>query len=288
VSARLTPFVGTQFVYPSDWTAIDATHLSPTPVSASFASVPVGGEVIAKFTISAAQVAILDSNHWHPCLVASVTADNDYAFSGAAVSGSPAVVKRNNLAQRNLSLINVIAGASASFPFIAGHLESRDRAIEIVVDRGELPSSSGLLLALDEENDYFPAVDVLAADEDSLGHDGMVFLDGARIETTFGCCHGVLTLAKGSRFDCRHGRRIGQVSVTGGEVVLRDGRRYVEIRDQRAVVRIEKAPQTLLPLLLTARIPAETGEQRSYHVSIAQRDERSEVVGGASVIFQLT
>jgi hypothetical protein len=42
VSARLTPFVGTQFVYPHDWTAVDATHLSPAPVAASFATIPAG------------------------------------------------------------------------------------------------------------------------------------------------------------------------------------------------------------------------------------------------------
>ena len=33
VDARLTPYVGTQFVYPTDWTAVDGTHLAPTPMS---------------------------------------------------------------------------------------------------------------------------------------------------------------------------------------------------------------------------------------------------------------
>ena len=40
VDARLTPFVGTQFVYPTDWTAVDGTHLAPTPMSATFATHP--------------------------------------------------------------------------------------------------------------------------------------------------------------------------------------------------------------------------------------------------------
>jgi hypothetical protein len=288
VSARITPFVGTQFVYPTDWTAVDATHLSPTPVNATFPTVPAGGEVIAKFTISAAQVAILHSNSWHPCLVASVTADNDYAFASASLSGSPIVVRRNNLAQRNLSVINVLAGAMATFPFMAGHPENREGALEIVVDRLALPDASTLLLALDEENDYFPAVELVDRPGDGHSDDGMVFLDGARIRTRLGCCEGVLTLAKGSRFDCAQRQRVGKVTVEGGEVVLRDGKRYVDVRERSAVVRIAKAAGAMLPLALQAQIPAQAGERETYRLSVAQRDERQEVVGGASVIFQVS
>jgi hypothetical protein len=42
-------------VYPQDW-CVDATHVSPTPIVASFASIPAGTSVIAKFSISSAQV----------------------------------------------------------------------------------------------------------------------------------------------------------------------------------------------------------------------------------------
>jgi hypothetical protein len=97
-----------QFVYPADWTTIDATHVSPTPVTATFATIPAGDSVIAKFTVSSAQVEDLwgwEHDHpWHPCLLAEVNADNDYAFGAASLAGSPIVVSRNNLAQRNLSL----------------------------------------------------------------------------------------------------------------------------------------------------------------------------------------
>lgn len=285
VSARITPYVGTQFVYPHDWTAVDATHLSPTPISAAFAAVPAGGEVIAKFSISAAQVQVLHANNWHPCLVATVTADNDYAFATAAFTASPIVVRRNNLAQRNLSVINVLADVAVAFPFLAGHVANAERIMEIVVNRAGLPKAMPLLLALDEDNDYFPQVDVDAARQDGRGEGGMVFLEPTRIRMRFGCCEGVLTLARGSRFDCEPAARVGKVNVQGGEVIVREGRRYVEIREERTVVRMEKAPGQLVPLLLQTEIPGDAEEEAQYPISVAQRDEAGQVVGGASVIY---
>jgi subtilisin family serine protease len=286
VSGRIVPFVGTQFVYPMDWTAVDATHISPTPVTATFASIPAGGEEIAKFTISAAQVDVLFSNNWHPCLVASVTADNDFAFASAAFTANPIVTRRNNLAQRNLSVINVLASAPAAFPFLAGHVANIQQLMEIVVDRSALPKAMPLHLAVDEDNEYFPAVDI---DLQPRHHDacdgGLVFLDRTRVLTRFGCCDGVLTLAKGSKFDCATKTRVGRLEVTGGDVILRGGKRYVDIRDDVVVIRMEKAPSQLVPLLLQTEIPDGTPQGTELAISVAQRDDDHQVVGGASVIF---
>jgi len=293
VSARLTPFVGTQFVYPHDWTVVDATHLSPTPITASFATIPPGGEEIAKFSISTAQVQTLWDENWHPCLVASVTADNDYAFATAAFTESPIVVRRNNLAQRNLSIINVLAGAAATFPFLAGHVLNAERVMELVINRRNLAAGMPLLLALDEENRYFPQVDLAdlahhpghQPGDDDACHQGIVFLDKTRIRTRLGCCDGVLTLAKGSRFDCPPALHVGQVQVKGGEVILRNGRRFVEIRDDIAVVRLEKAPHQMYALSLQTRLPAGAQAGEQFSVSVAQRNEQQQTVGGASAIF---
>jgi subtilisin family serine protease len=291
VDARLTPFVGTQFVYPTDWTAVDGTHLAPTPITAAFATIAAGGEEIAKFSISAAQVAVLHSNAWHPCVVASVTADNDYAFASAAFVSNPVVTRINNLAQRNLSLINVLADTAAAFPFLAGHALNTDRFLELVINRTALPRAASLLLALDRDNVWFPHVDVDAhvpiggdGDHDGCGG-GLVFLDRTRVRTRFGCCEGVLTLEKGSRFDCASKRRVRDVVVTGGDLVVRDGQRYALLTDDVAVVRLEKAPGQLLPLQFEARLPRGVEAGRQLEVSVAQRDESRQVVGGASVLF---
>lgn len=297
VSARITPYVATQFVYPTDWTAVDGTHISPTPISANFASIPAGSEEIAKFSISSAQVDVLDSNSWHPCVVASVTADNDYAFATAAFTGNPVVVRRNNLAQRNLSLINVLAETPAVFPFLAGHVLNTDGFLELVINRSALPRTMPLVLALDRDNEYFPQVDVdahVGTHDDRPGQDdhddwgcgsGLVFLDRTRVRTRFGCCEGVLTLEKGSRFSCAPAKRVGRVRVTGGDVIVRGTKRYVRIDDDVAVVRLEKAAGQLLPLLLETRGPTGVGNGREFGVSVAQRNEDHTVVGGASALF---
>ena len=42
INARMTPFVGTEFVYPTDWSTIDAMHVVPSAITSSFATIPSG------------------------------------------------------------------------------------------------------------------------------------------------------------------------------------------------------------------------------------------------------
>jgi Subtilase family len=109
VNVRLTPDTGSSFVYPADWSVTDSTHLSPTPVTQTFASIPAGGSAIAKFTIAEHEVDMMQK--WaaggaRPCLLGVVTADNDYAFANAP--GGPNLLRaRNNLAERALTVVRV-------------------------------------------------------------------------------------------------------------------------------------------------------------------------------------
>lgn len=291
VNARITPYVGLEFVYPADWTAIDATHVSPTPVTATFATIPAGGSAIAKFTISSTQVEDLwgwiSSHPWHPCLLASVNADNDYAFATSNLSGGGIVVRRNNLAQRNLSVIDVLASASATFPFLAGNRQNAERVMQVLVDRSRLPKDMRLLLSIDDDSGAFPRVDLLGPSfmPDNHGDGGILFLERTRIETVLGCCRGVLTLEKGSRFDCPPSVKIGKVSVKGGVLILQGDKRFVEVRDATAVVRMEKQPGQLYPLALQTTIPANAQKGNQYMIKVSQRNEKEETVGGASVIY---
>ncbi len=43
--------------------------------------------------------------------------DNDYALATAAFTANLVVTRRNNLAQRNLSVINVLEDTAAAFRF---------------------------------------------------------------------------------------------------------------------------------------------------------------------------
>lgn len=291
VNARLTPFVGTQFAYPHDWTAVDATHIAPTPIANTFAAIAVGGEQIARFSLSAAQVQLLWDQGWHPCMVASVTADNDHAFATAPLTGSPIVVQRNNLAQRNLSVINVLAGASASLPFIAGHLLNRERVMTLLIDRRQLPHAASVRLALDEGNLHFPHVDLTPAlpepggdrGDDCSG--GLVFLERTRVKTRLGCCEGVLTLEKGSAFDCLPETRVGEVSVKGGSVRLEGGQRWVEIEADKAEIRVAKQPGQRVAMSVRVRLPNGLPAGSGHMLSVAQADAAGRIVGGASGWF---
>jgi subtilisin family serine protease len=295
VSARLTPFVGTQFMYPGDWTGIDATHLAPTPISASFASIASGAEVIAKFSISAAQVQVLWDQNWHPCCTTMVTADNDYAFASAPLAGNPVVTLRNNLAQRNLSVINVLAdtaGARAMFPFLAGHALDREPALQLLIDRSRLPKAATVRLALDEGNRHFPQVDLSPRPDTggdgggSCGGGGLVFMERTRIKTRLGCCDGVLTVEKGSSFDCLTGERVGDARVLQGGLIVLEGRqRYVEVQGSSALLQIEKAAGQRLPLALHVTLPPGTAMPEGALLSVAQRDLAGRTVGGASAAF---
>jgi hypothetical protein len=107
VDVRLTPGTGVSFAYPADWTAVDATHLRPNPVVQTFATVPTGASVIAEFSISeheADTMAAWAAGGAQVCLLAVVSADNDYAFASAP-GGAGLVRARNNLAERTLTIL---------------------------------------------------------------------------------------------------------------------------------------------------------------------------------------
>jgi hypothetical protein len=293
VDGRITPYVGLQFVYPGDWNSIDSTHVSPTPVTSTFASIPAGATAMAKFTISSAQVEDLwgwvSSHPWHPCLLTRVTSDNDYAFASAVLTGGNLVVRRNNLAQRNLSVIDVLSGAAVAWPFIAGHPLNLERQMQLAIDRSKLPAGMPLLLALDEDHGAFPRVDLdlpkpERAPRDGECGSGMVLLERTRVTIESNCCRGMVTLEKGSRFDCLPERRLGAVDVQGGDVILRDDRRFVEIRDALTIVTLDKQPGGIYPVALHTRIPADASTGR-YMISASQRRAGGETVGGAAVAY---
>jgi hypothetical protein len=299
VDARITPYVGSQFFYPTDWITSDATHVTPAPLTGSVATLSSGMSVIAKFSISAAQTQDLwgwvSSHPWHPCLLARVQAENDYAFASfdAFASGSPVggtvVVRRNNLAQRNLSVVNLIAPfiKIMKFPFIAGHLLDRERFMEIVVEAQGWPTGAKVRLSLDEDGSAFPRVDFTPPEPlpDAPCHGEIVFLERTRIETTLGCCKGILTVEKGSRFGCLPSRRPGNVTVDEGRLVVEGDRRFVALERGTAIVRVEKQPSQIYPLAVEFSLPNDVEKGRSLMIRVAQRNEQHQVVGGAGAVY---
>lgn len=295
VSTRITPYISLQFVYPQDWTLVDGMHVNPASITANFASIPAGGTVMAKFSIDAAQTDTLygweNGTGWHPCLLAMVNADNDYAFATAPLTGDPISARRNNLAQRNLSVIDVLASASASFPFIAGSLYNAERIMSIMIDRSRLPKTMPLLLALDDDGSAFPLVNFETQlsggnqNTDDCCDDGLVFLERTRVKTRLGCSTGVLTLGKGSRFDCLKVNKLGKVTVKGGDVILRGDKRYVEVKASVVTVQMEKSPNRIYPLSLRTTLPATAEKGEQFLIQVTQQNTQGTTVGGAAMVY---
>jgi hypothetical protein len=262
VSVRITPYVGTQFIA-SDWTVMDSLHVVPATILDTFATLPAGGQVIATFSIDASQVETLwgwdTAQPWHPCLLALVQADNDYAFINDIVSGPAALpIQINNYAQRNLTVVEMMAGMirvlNGSYPFIAGHLQNEDDWMSLRIDRGSLPKEALLFLSLDETGSAFPSVyfpPVIRAPD-----------------------------CRGNEFG-KH----GGVSVDGGEVIVRDGKRLVRADDRIMTVMLSKDPGQLIPLALRVEIVAPLPPRTLSLISISQLDRRGATVGGAGFAF---
>ena len=282
VTARAIRYPGTEFVYPYDWTTVDATHLEPTAIVNTFSNIPSGNTRIAKFSLSSAQVNVLwgwQSGGWHPCLVAEVEGCNDY--------GSPAGVhvwENNNLGQRNLSVVPTLLGALVSFPFLAGHVLNLSEAVELAIDRSELPEHVELLLDPFDRTRYFEGIPG-AEDtpiERELGNK-VTFLDRTRLEVSFCGSAGVLTLPPGSSFQYVTDTKKTVLSTQGAQLVRRNGRSVLALNDPEAVVRLPKQPGGLRQVVLHFRIPASAEPGDRYRVHVTQRDETRQVVGGVTL-----
>jgi hypothetical protein len=144
---------GTEFRYPQDWysgdwdtPALQNRHLYlGESVAATLASGAT--RIIGPVVWPAAQIP--DPAFWHPCLLAEARTDNDDSAGGP--NGSPLPAEgdsnacnfgsyfwgSNNVCQRNLSYLTVVAGKAqrVNFPFLVGNALSKARYVEVIVDK---------------------------------------------------------------------------------------------------------------------------------------------------------
>jgi|GEM_PF-4107820 len=296
VSTRIIPAVGLQFVYPQDWTLVDERHVSPEPITDNFPSIPAGGTAMAKFRIETAQIervyGWIKGTRWHSCLLAMVKADNDYAFAATTrLTGNPSVWS-NNLANRNLSIVDEKPNGTPRFAFIAGNQHNAEPKMSIKIDRSGLPKDMPLELALDDDGSAFPLVNFEKQptndneqQNDDGGDNGLVFLERTRLKVRLDCGMGVLTVEKGSRFDCLKVNKLGKVTVKGGELIVRDDKRYVEVKESAVTVEMEKSPNGIYPLSVQTTIPATAKQGEEFSIQVEQQDTEGTTVGGASVVY---
>jgi len=288
VSLRAVAYPGSEFLYPQDWTAVDATHVKPVGVIPHFNHLAPGATETAKFRIEKDDVDILygwEQIHWHPCLLAEVTCDGDPTAGGFVVH----VWDRNNLAQRNITVIPKLQpfikrSPRAAYAFVAGNRANLEPYMEIMIDRSAVPRSVELFLDPAGRESVFPA---LSAEDLGRGGRGTAkVLESTRLGLSFCGSAGIVTLAPGSSFEWSDGGCAEAVPLDGAEVVKRDGCRLIALRGDKAVIGVPKAPGESRQMSLAVSMPEGPRAARPMMVRIAQRNIRGRVVGGVTLVLE--
>jgi subtilisin family serine protease len=256
VEARIVPYVGTEFTYPFDWKT-NPIFVSPEPLTPTFTTVLPGmaNQVIAKFRIPQADVNTLwdwsSGMSWHPCILAEVRADNDFRHVNGLppLGGGSPTPQRNNLAQRNLTVVTTllrsgVRGAEILYPFImgsAGAGAGDQDTVTLHIYHGLLPRYMPILLYLDPDDTPFPRA---------------------------GQTH-----------------TLGEVTVeVGGQLVNENGRRTVHLEKTETILRMQTRPTARYRIVMKLDIPEKATRGKEYALHILQKNSKNKTVGGATLV----
>lgn len=157
VRLSVTHFPGLEFTYPASFQpSTGPGDPVPSPMvpgtyfigEAKFTAVPPGGEQIVSVEWPAGLIppaeVVLPSGpvHWHPCLLAEVT-----PHDGPIPTGNH-VWDDNNLAQKNISIVDVDTGADFAAGMVIGHPDNKAEHVQLEILRGNLPGDVQLYVDL--------------------------------------------------------------------------------------------------------------------------------------------
>lgn len=147
VRVCISTFAGTEFVYPGDWIptnpagggslGVPGTYLVG---EATIASIPPGGSAIAKVRWDAALIP--PAAGWHPCLLVECSPASTAPTPGAHVW------HRNNLAQKNITVVDAAAGRTLEYRFRIASEFSKRKETRLVVRRVDAPAATRVYLDL--------------------------------------------------------------------------------------------------------------------------------------------
>jgi carboxypeptidase T len=270
VFARAVAYAGTEFVYPHDWTVGDATHLVATPIAATTTNVAVGGEFVARFRLTAAQVGQLGTwvaNGWHPCLLAEVDCTTDY--------GSPAfhVWTDDNLAQRNISVLPALAGSVVKWAFLVGHELIDRRHLSLDLHLVDMPRDAVVTLDLLDTKHRFPAVvDVIRTPVAEPALVGGPDKGAGTVEEPVAPALRDL-----------HPRLAPFVRGLKGIDVVGDDAPLLRLSEEHTRLDLRHVPRSLTQAVLNVTVPDTAKAGEVYRVRVAQHDGNGEVVGGVTL-----
>ena len=290
VTFNVKPWAGTEFVYPGDWipfvSAAVGYNLAP------------GASTIVKARWPKAMVPPVGT---HACWLASAYTPVDPIPSGRHVW------EYNNLAQKNMAIVNAIPGDTLTFAFQVGSqfLQQAER-FTLEVKRASAFSTLPISLFSKDPKVFAP----LTADAGDFEENGAAaapvapppptirFLDSARVEITQGTAKAVrLNLGRGSTLDLETAlEEQGTSGLDLGEEML-DAK---PVLDQTGISTVAIAPGILgrLPISLLARTPVEMGMKFQVpantkagdviDLDVVQRDSKGNVIGGVAMQVRVT
>lgn len=157
VRLSVTHFPGMEFTYPTSFQPTNGPgDPLPSPMTpgtyfigeAKLSAIPPGGEQIVNVEWPVGLIPPEDvltpsgTVVWHPCLLAEVT-----PHDGPAATGNH-VWDDNNLAQKNISIVNADSGTDFGAAVVIGHEDNMADFLYLEVNRGALPRAVQLYVDL--------------------------------------------------------------------------------------------------------------------------------------------
>jgi carboxypeptidase T len=148
VRVYITAFAGTEFVHPNDWVPLNPGGGGTLSAAGTYL---VGQAKVAVLSPGTSQIVkvkwaktlIPSDPSWHPCLLAEVSPNDGPRESGAHVWDS------NNLAQKNITIVDPMQVKQIRFPFLVGNPASPWEVLKLEVRKVKGPSAIALTIALD-------------------------------------------------------------------------------------------------------------------------------------------
>ena len=204
--------------------------------------------------------------NWHPCLLAEVT-----PHDGPAANGNH-VWNDNNLAQKNISIVNADSGQDFAAALVVGNEVSRSKYVTLEILRGRLPRQVQL---------YVDLVDPRLKRRIHSGNGG----DSAGR-------HGASLTASGGGGGLAHAdRHIVATLIRKPEMQwtlgFQDGREVVVLKPvPKQLVPVYCPPGQLQPIVIGGVVGA-GAHPGEYEVVVIQRDRSGRISGSAVVVVRI-
>lgn len=150
VRVYITSFAGTEFIHPFDWVPRNPTGGGTLTGTGTYL---IGEVQVPSLPATAATIVhmkwkaslIPPATNWHPCLLVEVSPNDGLSLKGRHVW------ENNNLAQKNITIVDAKVGKFIEFPFLFGSAFSTAQAGEIVLRKAIAPKKAEILLDIGDD-----------------------------------------------------------------------------------------------------------------------------------------